>query len=329
MIISRTPVRVSFLGGGTDYSEYFQRRPGMTLATTINKYSYITVTPLSDFFDHSIRISYSKTELANRRDDIRHPSVRECLRFMGIERGIEIHYVGDLPARTGLGSSSSFTVGLLHALHAFKGEMVDKKKLAGEAVYVEHDLIGERVGFQDQFACAFGGLLCMTLREEGRVDVQPVVLPRGRLLAFQERLMLFYTGLQRNAHDILEEQLEKTKHGESEEHLEKLAALVPRGVEVLCDDGDLARFGELLHENWLLKKGLSGAVSTPQIDGYYEAARRAGAVGGKLCGAGGGGFLLFYAEPEKKEGVRRALAGLLEVSFTLENEGSTIVVYRP
>ncbi|MDD5556375.1 MAG: hypothetical protein PHN82_03890 [bacterium] len=329
MIISRTPVRVSFLGGGTDYPEYTRRGTGMTLCTSIDKYSYITVSRLSSFFDYRIRVNYSRTELVKAVDEILHPSVRECLRYMGIDGGVEIHYVGDLPARTGLGSSSSFTVGLLHALYAYKGQMVDKRRLAEEAVHVEREMIGERVGLQDQYVCAFGGLLHLTFSDALSVDVRHVILPEGRLEALQERLLLFYTGIQRNAHDILEEQMERTARGDLAGDLDRLGALVPRGVEILSRGDDLAAFGELLHENWLIKKRLSGAVSTTKIDEYYEAARKAGATGGKLCGAGGGGFILLYAEPYNRDKVRRALRGLLEVRFSLEHEGSTVIFYRP
>jgi D-glycero-alpha-D-manno-heptose-7-phosphate kinase len=329
MIISRTPVRVSFLGGGTDYPEYFQNNCGMTLSATIDKYSYITVSHLSDFFEHNIRVSYSKTELAKTVDEIQHPAVRECMKFMGIEKGIEVNYVGDLPARTGLGSSSSFTVGFLHALYAYKGQMVDKKRLAGEAVHVERELIKERVGLQDQYACAIGGFLHLSFRRGAEVDVQHLPLPEDRRKAIQERLLLFYTGIQRNAHEILEEQIEKTKKGDLHDRLSKMAALVPRGVDVLCKGNDLSDFGVLLHENWLLKQRLSSVVSNSRIDRYYEAALRAGALGGKLCGAGGGGFMLLYVEPHKRESVRKALPGLLEVRFSFEDEGTSIIFYRP
>lgn len=329
MIISRTPVRVSFLGGGSDYPEYCRDHTGMTLCATIDKYSYITVNSLSGFFEHNIRISYSKTELAKSLQEIQHPSVRECLRVMGIEKGIEVHYVGDLPARTGLGSSSSFTVGLLHALYAHRGHMVEKRRLAEEAVRIEREMIGERVGLQDQYACAFGGFLQLTFRRGAEVEVRHLTLSPQRIKAIEERLLLFYTGLQRSAHEILEEQIERTEKGDVDRQLEALAALVPRGVRILCESDDLSEFGALLHENWMLKRDLSRAITTRAIDGHYEAARKAGAIGGKLCGAGGGGFILLYVEPYNREKVRRALGNLLEVQFSFENEGSTIIFYRP
>ncbi len=329
MIISRTPVRVSFLGGGSAYPEYCRDHTGMTLCATIDKYSYITVNALSGFFDHSIRISYSRTELAKKLDEIQHPSVRECLRSMGIEKGIEVHYVGDLPARTGLGSSSSFTVGLLHALYAHKGRMVEKRRLAEEAVRVEREMIGERVGLQDQYACAFGGFLHLSFRRGMEAEVRHLTLAPQRVKAIQDRLLLFYTGLQRTAHEILGEQIEKTERGDVDRQLEALAALVPRGASILCESDDLSEFGALLHENWMLKRELSSAITNKTIDDCYEAARAAGALGGKLCGAGGGGFILLYVEPYNQEKVRRALRSLLEVQFSFETEGSTIIFYRP
>lgn len=325
MIISRTPVRVSFLGGGTDYPEYFRNNAGMTLSATIDKYSYVTVSPLGKFFKHSILLSYSLTELANAVDEIRHPAVRECMKFMGIDGGIEVHYIGDLPARTGLGSSSSFTVGFLHALYICLGRPVDRGRLASEAVHVEREMIGERVGLQDQYACSLGGLLHLSFSRGMKVDARRLTLPGERLQALQERLLLFYTGVQRRSHDILEEQIERTKSGEIEPYLVEMASLVPRGIDILCGRGDMSGFGELLHRNWILKKKLSSAVSNSRIDRYYEAARKAGAIGGKLCGAGTSGFILLYVEPGNAEKVRGALSRLPEVEFSFENEGSTII----
>lgn len=329
MIITQTPVRTSFLGGGTDYPEHFSRYGGATLGASIDKYIYITVTPLTQFFDHRIRVSYSKTELCKTVDEIQHPAVRECLRFMGIDGGIEIAVVSDLPARTGLGSSSSFTVGLLHALHAFKGELVSQEQLAAEAVHVEREMIKERVGLQDQYTCAVGGLLHLEFQDGNQVAVTPVTISRARLQALQERLMLFYTGLQRSAHEVLEQQIERTKAGTITEYLLQLGELVPQGIEVLCNGHDLSHFGELLHQAWTLKRRLSDTITNPLIDDAYERARRAGAVGGKLLGAGSGGFLLLYVEPYNQAAVRRALADMREVDFRFENRGSRLIFYQP
>lgn len=329
MIITRTPLRSSFVGGGTDYPEFFRAHGGATLGMSIDKYIYITVSPLTEFFDYNIRISYSKTELCSSVDDIQHPSVRECMRYLGIEGGVEIVAVSDLPARTGLGSSSSFTVGLLHALHAFKGEMVSRHQLAEEAVFVEQQLIKERVGVQDQYTCAIGGLLNLQFNGEERIDAYPMPVSKERIGALSERLMMFYTGLQRSAHEVLGKQIENTVSGAVTSQLKKMKELVAEGVEIISNGRELAAFGELLHRGWELKRGLSDAVSNPFIEDAYERARRAGAVGGKLLGAGSGGFLLVYAEPYNQPAVRQALRDLKEVTFEAENEGSRLIFYRP
>lgn len=329
MIITQTPLRTSFLGGGTDYPEYFGQHGGATLGTSIDKYTYITVSPLTKFFDYRIRISYSKTELCKTVDEIQHPAVRECLRFMHVDGGVEIVVVSDLPARTGLGSSSSFTVGLLHALHAFKGEMASREQLAAEAVCVEREMIKERVGLQDQHTCAVGGLLHLEFQDHNRVTITPVTISRDRIQALQERLMLFYTGLQRSAHEVLEQQIERTRAGLITPSLIQLGDLVPQGVDVLCNGHDLGNFGELLRQGWMLKRQLSDTISNAFIDDAYERARRAGAIGGKLLGAGSGGFLLLYVEPYNQAAVRKALADMREVPFQFENQGSRLIFYQP
>lgn len=329
MIITATPLRVSFLGGGTDYPEYFAEHGGATLGTSINKYTYITVTPLTEFFDHNIRVSYSRTELCRGVDEIQHPSVRECLRYLGIERGIEISVVSDLPARTGLGSSSSFTVGLLHALHAFLGRVVSREQLAAQAVHVERELIKERVGLQDQYTCAIGGPVHLEYHPAGRIDCTPVLLSPQRAKALEDRLLMFYTGLQRSAHEVLADQMERTRGGAITPYLKQLGQLVPQGLEILSGSENLSEFGKLLHQGWSLKRRFSDAVSNDLIDNAYEKAIRAGATGGKLLGAGGGGFLLVYVEPLYQQAVRRALSGMKEVNFKFENQGSRLVYYRP
>jgi D-glycero-alpha-D-manno-heptose-7-phosphate kinase len=317
MIITQTPVRISFLGGGTDYPEHFQEHGGATLAASIDKYTTISVTPLTKFFDHRIRVSYSKMELCSSLDEIQHPSVRECMRFIHIDGGVEMSVVNDLPARTGLGSSSSFTVGLLHALHAFKGELV------------EREMIKERVGLQDQYTCALGGLVSLEFHETNKVNIRPVIIHQDRLQALEERLMLFYTGLQRTAHDILEKQMARTQKGEIASQLNHMQSLVKDGEKILSNGRDLREFGELLEESWKCKRQLSDSISNALIDDAYDRAKGAGAVGGKLLGAGGGGFLLVYVEPYNQPAVREALAGMLEVKFNFENQGSRLIVYRP
>lgn len=328
MIITKTPLRTSFLGGGTDYPEYFREYGGQTLGAAIDKYSYIFVNPMADLFDYNIRLSYSKMELVNETREIQHPSVKACLEFLKIDTNVEIHYIGDLPARTGLGSSSSFTVGLLHALHALKGEMVSRQQLAEEAVHVEQQIIKERVGVQDQYTCAVGGLVNLKFSKDGTIQTCPVPLLKERSEDFQNHLMLFYTGIVRFAHEVLDEQIENTKQGSITKDLSHLSDLVDEGLSVLSSEQPIGVFGELLHNAWETKRKLSQKISNPAIDSFYERGRKAGAVGGKLLGAGGGGFLLFVVPPEKREAVKRELSELKEVQIAFDNIGSSLLFYQ-
>ncbi|MBI1883179.1 MAG: kinase [Chlamydiae bacterium] len=328
MIISQTPVRISFLGGGTDYPSYFRQHGGATLSATIDRYTLITVHPLTQFEDHLVRIHYSQLESVRDVDEIQHPSARECLRFLGIKGGVEIHYVSDLPARTGLGSSSSATVGLLHALHAFKGEMVSREQLAQEAVYVEQELIKERVGSQDQYACALGGFNLFEFKPDGQVHINPVTMTKDRKENLRDRLMLLYTGIRRHAHEVLGEQMARTESGQNSKELQGLKAIAGAGLEMLSNGNSFSDFGALLHEGWMLKRGLSNKITSSWIDELYEKARKAGALGGKLLGAGGGGFLLLYVEPDLRDQVKAALPELREAQFSFEDSGSRIVFYR-
>lgn len=328
MIITQTPFRISFLGGGTDYPAHYREHGGATLAVSINQYTLVTVHKLTRFVDHCVRVHYSQIESVANIDEIQHPSARECLRFLGINEGIEIHYVSDLPARTGLGSSSSATVGLLHALHAFKGEQVSREQLAQEAVHVEQVMIGERVGSQDQYSCGLGGLRLFEFQQDDVVRSSPVILGQGDLEKFEGHLMLFYTGIQRLAHQVLDEQIERTSSGDNLESLRVMEELAREGVQVLSRK-DLVGFGELLHQGWELKRGLSSKISSSWIDELYSRARAAGAVGGKLLGAGGGGFLLLLVEPEKQAAVRFALSDVREANFNFEHNGSQVIFYRP
>lgn len=329
MIITQTPLRVSFLGGGTDYPEYFQKFGGSTLATSIDKYTFVTVHRITKFTNYRFRVHYSKLEAVNTPEHIQHPSARECLRFLKIEDGVEIHYVNDLPARTGLGSSSAATVGLLHALHAFKGELVSQDQLAQEAVHIEQEMIKERVGSQDQYACALGGLRRFNFGIDNSISCQPLAISQDKILALQERLLLFYTGLQRSAHDVLDEQIAKTQSGANDKSLHELRNLVSQAIDQLSFGSNLSEFGEILHLGWLLKQKLSSKVSNNLISDSYKAAREAGAVGGKLLGAGGGGFLLLYIEPYNQDRVRSSLRHLQETRFRFESTGSRVIFYQP
>jgi len=328
MIISRVPLRISFLGGGTDYPEYFREFGGATLVTTIDRYCHVTVHPLGQFQTDNFRIHYSKVESVKSLDEIQHPSARECLRHLKIDGGVEVHYVNDLPARTGLASSSAATVALLIALNAFRGKIVSRQQIAQDAIFVEQELIKERVGCQDQFACTFGGLSHLEFLREGPARVNPVPLSKERLGELESHLLLLYTGVQRTADEVLDEQIKRTKSGDITEHLGKLKELVARGIEVLASGRDIREFGELLHEGWELKRLLSSKISNPTLDAQYARARTAGAIGGKLLGAGGGGFLLLLVPPTAREDVKRQMPELLETKFNLEGEGSTLMFYR-
>lgn len=327
MIISRTPLRISFFGGGTDYPAWYRQHGGAVLATTIDKYCYITCRYLPPFFEHKSRVVYSKVEIVRSNEAIEHPAVRDILDYLGIEEGVEIHYDADLPARTGLGSSSAFTVGLLHALYALRDTMPGKRRLAQEAIHIEQERLKEHVGAQDQISAAFGGLNRIDFDVEGDFRVSPVILPAERLGALQRHLMLFFTGFSRNASDIAGEQIRATRQKSRE--LQAMHQMVEEAIALLTSQTDLSGFGKLLHETWRLKRSLTTQVSTPHIDDLYDTARRAGAIGGKLLGAGGGGFMLFFAQPQRQGRVREALGRLLHVPFSFERSGSQIIFYEP
>lgn len=327
MIISRTPYRISFFGGGTDYPVWYEKHGGSVLAAAINRYCYIFCRPLPPFFEHRHSIIYSKIELVREVDEIRHPAVREALRLMSITEGLDIHHDGDLPKQTGLGTSSSFAVGLLNALHALKGEMTTPEQLAQEATRVERDLCGDNVGSQDQVTAAHGGFNLIRFMPGNIITVHPVLLPPERLESFQDHLMLVFTGFSRVASEIAAEQIENTPKRETELHT--MQDMVEKGVDILRDGQDIRRFGELMHEGWQLKRTLSARISNDEIDAIYDEARQAGALGGKLCGAGGGGFLLLFVEPHKQESVREAMKDRLHVPFSFDWLGSRIIFYQP
>ena len=327
MIISRTPFRISFFGGGTDYPVWYKDNGGAVLATTINKYCYITSRYLPPFFEHKSRIVYSLIENVRKISDIKHPSARACLEFMNVKNGVEIHHDGDLPARSGLGSSSSFTVGLLHALYALNGKMSTKRQLALDAIHVEQNRLNENVGSQDQVLAAFGGVNVIKFGGKDHFQVSPVTIDTERLDDFQSHLMLFFTGFSRFASDIAAEQIKKTPHRKKE--LRLMLQMLDEALKILNSDDDLAKFGKILHENWKIKRSLTDKISTPVIDEIYSSAIKAGALGGKLLGAGGGGFILFFARPEVQPAIRKKLKKLLYVPLRLENLGSQIIFYSP
>ena len=324
MIISKTPVRISFFGGGTDYPEYFNEYGGSVLSTTIDKYVYITINKIGGLLDEKYRIAYKKVELCNTIEDIEHPSVRETLRNMNIEDGLDINIFSDLPARTGLGSSSSFTVGLLNALYAFEGKVKSKLDYAKEAIYIEKDILQENVGVQDQFAAAVGGLNYMKLSSSG-YEVNPIILSKERKRQLDSNLLLYYTGISRFATEVLKEQVENTKKKKVMIELKDIYDMVQDGMKILSDSAiPLSDFGYLLDKTWQAKKKLSSAISSGSIDEMYEIAMRSGAFGGKLLGAGGGGFFLFYVDGEKEE-FRKKMSKFVEIPFQFEGDGSKII----
>jgi D-glycero-alpha-D-manno-heptose-7-phosphate kinase len=325
MIISRTPFRISFFGGGTDYPAWYRQHGGAVLAATIDKYCYILVRYLPPFFEHRFRVVYSKIELCQTVDEITHPAVREVLRHLKINRGVEIHHDGDLPARSGMGSSSSFTVGLLHALHALEGRMLSKHQLAMESIHVEQALLKETVGSQDQVSAAYGGFNHIVFMPNGEVSVRPVTVTQDRLRELNAHLMLFYTGIQRTASKVADSYV--NHFGDNKHQLRIMTNLVDEGLSILIGNQDLNAFGDLLHEAWQTKRSLSEQVSNPQVNEIYDAARSAGAGGGKLTGAGGGGFLLLFAPPDRQNAVKEKLKGLIHVPFKFEFSGSQIIFF--
>jgi D-glycero-alpha-D-manno-heptose-7-phosphate kinase len=327
MIITRTPFRISLFGGGTDYPAWYRQHGGAVLATTINKYCYITCRGLPPFFEHRLRVVYSRNETCNTIEEIRHPAAREVLRFLRIDRGVEIHHDGDLPARSGMGSSSAFTVGLLMALHAFEGRMVGSGQLTDESIHIEQDVLRETVGSQDQVCAAHGGFNHIHFATSGEITVRPITVPQSRLEELSASLMLFYTGIKRTAAEVAESYVPSLES--RTEQLRRIRSMVDEATGIVCGTGTLDPLGQLLHESWLTKRSLSHLVSSRPIDTMYEAARSAGALGGKLTGAGGGGFMLLFVPPGRQRAVREALHSLLHVPFDFDGTGSRVIFYDP
>lgn len=322
MIISRTPLRVSFAGGGTDLAAFYRKEEGEVVSSAIDKYMYVTV---NKRFDDTIRLSYMRTEIVDTCDDLRHELVREAMKLTGVTKGIEITTIADIPAKgTGLGSSSSLTVGLLNALYAYKGKRVPTKQLAEEACRIEIDILKEPIGKQDQYIAAYGGINHFYFKSSGEVIVEPLLVDVSRMKRLQESLLLFYTHVTREAHSVLKEQRANTRQRLAE--LRGLKRLVPAVKDCLeKKGGTLDEFGALLGRGWELKKQLASSITNKAIDAHYQKALDAGASGGKILGAGGGGFLLLYCRKERREKVRKALGGLKYVPFAFEPEGSRII----
>lgn len=324
MIITKTPFRMSFFGGGTDFSGFFNEHGGAVLSTTFDKYAYVTVRNLPPFFEYKTHLTYSKEEKVNSVDEIQHPAIRNAMKWLGMEK-IRMTYEADLPARSGLGTSSSFAVGMLEAFYALKGKYADKKKLSDDAIYLERTLCAEAGGIQDQIAAAFGGFNRIDFSKDG-YTVNPVVMSRERKKELNDNLMLFFTGFSRFSSDI-QKGTEKSMKEKTKELLE-IYSLVDEAQKILSDNNaDIDEFGKLLDYSWNLKRGISEGISTDSIDEQYKKAMGAGALGGKLLGAGGGGFLLFYVPKEKQKSVKNALKDQMQVPFSFENEGTRIIYY--
>lgn len=323
MIITQAPVRISFLGGGSDFLEHFERHGGAVLATAVDAFAYVTVQDFNHtFFDHSLRVACRQTEMVRSAAEIEHPAIRACLQKLGIDEGIELHHMADLPARTGLGSSSSFVVAMLQALHAHQGRYRGAEALAAEAIEVERVMLGETGGLQDQIIAAFGGTCVIRFDRTRRFHVTQLPLTSQRIEELQSHLLLLYSGIERDSFTVLREQVRRT--GSNHDALCRLAALVEEGADLLTGDRPIARFGALLHKGWELKQGLS-SVSLPLIDAAYKAGLDAGATGGKLLGAGQGGFLLFIAEPNRHDAIRRTLPHMQSVRVSINAPGSRVI----
>lgn len=324
MIICKTPFRISFFGGGTDYPVWYKKNGGAVLSTTIDKYSYISSRYFPPFLPHKYQIRYTLREETKSISEIKHASVRECLNFLKIKDGIEMIYTADLPARSGIGSSSAFTVGFLNSLYALMDKTTTKKKLALDAMHVEQNVIKESVGSQDQTAAAFGGFNRIDFGGAKEIAVRPVIISQERLESLQAHLMLFFTGFSRDASKVAAEQIKQTPLKYDE--LKAMHGMVDKAVALLSDEhANIEEFGKLLDQSWKIKKGLTNLISTNQIDTIYERGMKAGAIGGKLCGAGAGGFMLFFAKPENQPKIKKELKELLHVPFRFENQGSQII----
>lgn len=326
MIITKTPFRISFFGGGTDMPEFFNEHGGAVISTSFDKYCYVTVRHLPPFFEYTSELVYSKIEQVGDIDKIEHPLVRNAAKYLDMHE-LRINYEADLPARTGLGTSSSFAVGLLNAFYALKGKYAGKKQLADEAIYVERELCKENGGWQDQIAASFGGFNRINFRDNG-YEVSPIIISPERKKRLNGNLMLFFTGFSRFSSEIQQSTVSSIK--DKTQQLKEMLSLVDTAQEILVDDkSDLDDFGRLLDTTWRLKRQTGGKISNDSIDALYERGIKAGALGGKLLGAGGGGFLVFYVQPEKQNAVSEAMKDLLYVPFAFENGGTQILYYAP
>lgn len=327
MIITRTPLRISFFGGGTDLPGYYLKHEGEVLSTTIDKYLYITCRHMPPFWDYKHRFVYgSKTELVSNIEEIEHPSIRETLRFMNIDYGVDMHYNTDIPARSGIGSSSSFTVGLLNALNGLEGRISSKHQLLCDSIYIEQNMIKEPVGAQDQTAAAYGGFNHIIFRKNGEIEVMPITIREDRIKELNDSLLLVFTGFQRYSKNIERKKIERID--DNIKCLSTMKQYVSDALTILNSNEDILEFGSLLNETWRMKKRLADNVTDERIDAMYRMGMENGAVGGKLLGAGGGGFMLFFVQKEKREELKKAMRDYVCVPFRFENSGSQVIYYK-
>jgi len=323
MIITQAPVRISFLGGGTDFPQHFEQYGGAVLATAIDRFAYVTIQRFHyQFFDHGLRIAYRKTETPRNASEVDHPAIRACFQKVGIDEGAELHHMADLPARTGLGSSSTFVVAMLQALYSYQGRFCSTEALAREAIDVERNILQETGGYQDQIIAAYGGTCLVRFGHNKKFSVTQLPLTASRIAELQDHMLLMYTGIERDSFSLLKRQVERTAN--NHEALCQMSQLAEEGAKWLAEGIPIPRFGELLHESWMLKRSLSD-VSLPAIDDAYEEGLKAGASGGKLLGAGQGGFLLFIAKPETHERIEAALPGMLPLKVGINAAGSRVI----
>ena len=329
MIITKTPYRISFFGGGTDYPDWYKKEGGQVLSTTIDKYCYISCRTLPPFFNLKHRIVWSHIETVSSIAEILHPAVREGLRVLGFDDsvGLEIHYQGDLPARAGMGSSSSFVVGLIKALYALRGQLIRKHDLALKAIGLEQDILKEHVGSQDQVAAAYGGFNTILFSKNGEIRVEPITISISKQEELETHLILIYTGTSRLASEVAGKLINNMKNQKN--NLRKMCAMVDQALTILSGNHSIEAFGQLLHESWLLKRELTPEISNSTIDAIYQTALDHGAIGGKLLGAGSSGFMVLFVPPQKQQAVIKALSGYLHVPFQFEHEGSTLIYYHP
>ena len=328
MIITKTPYRISFFGGGTDLNQWFKENGGAVISTSIDKYCYISCRFLPKFFEHKYRFVYSQIEDVIKIEDIKHPAIKGLLGHLNWDQGIELHHDGDLPARSGLGSSSSFTVGMLNALNALQGKHISKNELAKQAIYIEQKVLNENVGCQDQIAAAYGGFNKIEFYGENSFKVSPIIIPEVRLNKLQDNLLLFFTGISRFASEI--EKSKIVNFNSKKNELRKMHEMVDVSIDILVnEEKNIDDFGLLLNAGWNYKKSLSNLVSNKEVDEIYNLALKSGALGGKLLGAGGGGFILFYAPKETHKNIVNKLNHLIHVPFKFENLGSTVALYQP